>query len=233
MVAKEGVELRSARPGEGRPVGYRSQSTFRIGEAGLDPREITGGQSMCPLKALSTGLARMASSGSAWNHRPTPRRAGRVGSRARRAPQGAQPGRSPVRQRMLDRVPQHVTELIPPTGPLVQQRKLLRLSDQQGRPQHLGEEVVEPVLLAPVIQGDEEQVGSLEQGEHFRSVAAVGDGVARRPGQPVEQSCPEQEVAHRSGSMLQRLLDQVVDEIAVLHGELGDEAARILAPLDR
>ena len=39
--------------------------------------------------------------------------------------------------------------------------------------------------------------------------------------------------AHRVGLLPQHLLDQVVDDVAVVAGEAGDEAAGVLASLER
>ena len=63
-------------------------------------------------------------------------------------------------------------------------------------------------------------------------VVAAGDGVTQRPGEPVENRRLQQESADRVGLVLQHLLDQVVDDVPVVPGEPGDEAADVVAPLE-
>ena len=60
-----------------------------------------------------------------------------------------------------------------------------------------------------------------------------GDGVAQRAAEPAEQRGLEQEVAHGAGLALQHLLDQVVDDVAVVPGEPGDEAGDVVPSLHR
>ena len=89
-------------------------------------------------------------------------------------------------QGVPDRLLGQIVALVPLAGALVQQRHLVGLLAEHPRPQHVGEQVVVAVPLAPVVQGDEEQVGALEGREHLAAVVAAGDGVAQRPGEPVE-----------------------------------------------
>ena len=121
--------------------------------------------------------------------------------------------------------------LVPLAGALVQQRNLLRLLAEQARPQHVGEQVVVAVPLPPVVQRDDEQVGALQGHDHLATVGAAGDGVTQRSGEPVQNRGLQQEAANRVRLVRQHFLDQVVDEVPVVAGEPGDEAARILAPL--
>ena len=69
--------------------------------------------------------------------------------------------------------------------------------------------------------------------EHLAPVVATGDRVTQRPGQPVEHRGLQQEAANRVGLVPQHLLDQVVDDVAVVAGEAGDEAAGVLASVER
>ena len=99
--------------------------------------------------------------------------------------------------------------------------------------EHVGEEVVVAVPVAPVIQRDEEEVAAL-QGRQPRAAARLaGDGVAQRAAQPVQDGGVQQEAAHRRGLALQHLLDQVVHDVAVIPGERPDEPGRVGAPLQR
>ena len=101
------------------------------------------------------------------------------------------------------------------------------------RAQHVGEQVVVPEPLPLVVQGDQEQVGALQGHEHAAAVVRADDGVTQWAGEPVEDRRSQQELPHRLGLVRQHLLDEVVDEIPVSPGELGDEAADVLAPTDR
>ena len=137
----------------------------------------------------------------------------------------------PRRQRVPDRLVGQVVALVPLAGALVQQRDLLRLLAEQARPQHVGEQVVVAVPLPPIVQRDDEQVGALQGRDHLAAVVAAGDGVTQRSGEPVENRRLQQEAANRIRLMRQHLLDQIVDEVPVVAGEPGDEAARVLAAL--
>ena len=69
--------------------------------------------------------------------------------------------------------------------------------------------------------------------EHRLAAALAGDGIAQRAAQPVEDRGLQQEVADLLGLALQDLLDQVVDDVAVVAGEAGDEAGDVVAALHR
>ena len=56
------------------------------------------------------------------------------------------------------------------------------------------------------------------------AVGAAGDGVAQRPGEPVEDGGAEQEVADLARLPGQHLVGQVVDDEPVAAGERLDEA---------
>ena len=60
-----------------------------------------------------------------------------------------------------------------------------------------------------------------------------GDGVAQRAGEPFEDRGLEQEVADVGGLAGEHLLGEVVDDVAVVAGETGDERAGVLAALHR
>jgi hypothetical protein len=90
--------------------------------------------------------------------------------------------------------------------------------------------VAEPLAL--VVQSDEEEVGALQVEQHPRAVLAVDDGVAERPGEPVEYRRLLQEVTHLARLMGEHLLHEVVDDVPVVTGEPGDEGAGILPAPD-
>ena len=59
----------------------------------------------------------------------------------------------------------------------------------------------------------------------------TGHGVAQRAVQPIQQAGAQQEGADLFGLPLQYLLDQVVDDVAVIAREAGDESADVRASL--
>jgi hypothetical protein len=91
--------------------------------------------------------------------------------------------------------------------------------------------MVVAVPLAPIVQGDDEQVRSLERNEGVTSVVPAGKRITQRPGQSVQHGRCHEELLNRWRLMAQHFLDQVVDDVAVIAGEPGDEAAHVRAPL--
>ena len=87
--------------------------------------------------------------------------------------------------------------VVPAAGPAMQPGDVAGALVEQVGAQHVGEQVVVAVPAAVVVERDDEQVLPLQRLEHrpARPVRA-GDGVAQRPGQPVEDRGVEQEPAH-------------------------------------
>ena len=69
------------------------------------------------------------------------------------------------------------------------------------------------------------KVPALQRLEHLAAPGRLGDGVAERAGEPVEDRRAEQEVADVVGLAVEHLLDEVVDDEPVVAGEPGDERA--------
>ena len=84
-----------------------------------------------------------------------------------------------------------------------------------------------------VVEGDDEEVVALERLEHGGAVAAAGDGVAERAGEPVEHGGVEEEGAHVVGLAAQHLLDEVVEDEPVAAGEVLDEGGRVVDAAQR
>ena len=57
------------------------------------------------------------------------------------------------------------------------------------------------------------------------------DGIAQRPRQPIQDAGPKEEPAHVVGLAIQDLLDEVVDDEAIVAGETRDEAVDIVPTL--
>ena len=62
---------------------------------------------------------------------------------------------------------------------------------------------------------------------------AIGHGIAERACQPVQDRGVQQEAPDLLGLTLQDLLDEVVDDVAVVPSESCDEAGDVVAPLHR
>ena len=151
------------------------------------------------------------------------RRHGQLHQVTRRGRSPARPGRAgpPPRPRSC--------ALVPPAGALVQQRHQVGLLGEQARPQHVGEQVVVAVPLPPVVQR--------RRGTGWRAPGSVSmrlpssrpvTRVAQRPGEPVEhRGAAAGSRAPASGWWAQHLLDEVVDDVPVVAGEPGDEAADV------
>jgi hypothetical protein len=118
--------------------------------------------------------------------------------------------------------------LVPLAGRGMHRRHVVGVLLQDARAEHFGEEVVVAVPLPLVIEWDDEQVVALQGREHRAAAVQPGDGVAQRPGQPVEEGGAQQEFSDSVRLVLQHLLHQVVDEESVAAGEGGDEAGDVL-----
>ena len=93
------------------------------------------------------------------------------------------------------------------------------LVDQPGA-EHVGEQVVIAVPVAAVVERDEEQVRPIELLERRPPAGSAGDRVAERAGQPVEHRGLQQERSDLFGLAVEHLLDEVVDDEAVVAGEV-------------
>ena len=65
--------------------------------------------------------------------------------------------------------------------------------------EHVGEQMVIPVPLPPVVERDKEQIRPLECNESCLPVAASGYRVAQRAGESVEDRSLQQEPAYLGG----------------------------------
>ena len=115
----------------------------------------------------------------------------------------------------------------------MQVRYLVGLLVEQARLQHVGKEVVVAIPPAAVVERDQEQVPSVQRLQHGLAAVLPGDGIAQRAAQPVQDGGLQQEGPDTVGLTLQDLLDQVVDDVAVIAGEAGDEAGDVVSTLHR
>ena len=86
--------------------------------------------------------------------------------------------------RMGDGLAGHLVIAMPGVRPAVQGRGRARLPPLELDPQQLGEQRVEAVPPALVIQGDKEEVAGRQRGEHRSGVLLLQYRIAQRAGQP-------------------------------------------------
>ena len=131
--------------------------------------------------------------------------------------------------RMCDRVIGAAVFGVPPSRCAVQTLHTVGLLAGEPSPQRVGEEVVVAVPPPLLIEGNNEQVGALEDPEHVVSVVPAGQRVAQQAGQLAEDRRVEQEGAHLWRLAVQDLLDEIVEDEAMASGERLDDLADVAA----
>ena len=197
------------------------QPPLGVPQARLDALELAADHQRPGIaRSLSTGLTRITSSGSASSQ---PRSVASCRSLPHRRDRQLDQVRRPLEilagQRVADRLGPLAVLLVPVARPPVQLGDVVGLLVQQARPQHVGEEMVIAIPLAAVVERDQEQVPSLQRLQHGLAAVLAGDGIAQWAAQPVQDGGLQQEAADILGLALQDLLDQVVDDVAVVPGE--------------
>ncbi|HVL06028.1 MAG TPA: hypothetical protein VM388_08570 [Acidimicrobiales bacterium] len=137
------------------------------------------------------------------------------------------------RHGVADRFRSLAVQLEPVGGPPVERPDVLGSLLRQPRSQHVTEEVVVAVPVPAVVERYEEQVRLLERLQHGLPAVLAGQRVAQCAGQSGEDRGLQQEIPDLLGLSLQDLSDQVVDDVAVVAGEPGDELGRVVATLHR
>ena len=115
----------------------------------------------------------------------------------------------------------------------MQHRDALRLLVEQAGAQDIREEVVVAVPLAPVVERDHEQVLPVEDLQRGPAAVLTRDGVAERALSRARTDVSSRNRRTALGLALQDLLDEVVDDVAVVARELLDEPADVVATLQR
>ena len=105
---------------------------------------------------------------------------------------------------------------------------LLRLFLFEVGAKDVGEEVVVAVPLAPVVERDDQEVGSLKPLQHGLATGGSGDGVAEGPTEPVKNACANEKASDLVGLSGEYFVDQIIDDVAVVTGETGDEAGDVV-----
>ena len=85
--------------------------------------------------------------------------------------------------------------------------------------QDVGEEVVVAVPAPTVVERDDEQVGAVERLQHGGAVVTAGDGVAQRTAEPIKNRRLNKEIPNTFGLPIEHLVDEVVDDVAVVARE--------------
>ncbi len=137
-------------------------------------------------------------------------------------------------QRMID------GRLGPPLLLVPEARRPVELSNLLGGPlpdqplsQRLRKEVVVPVPLTLMIQGDHEQVPLLQPLQHGLTIVLTGDRVAQGAAQPVQHGGLKEKTLHLLCLKLQYLLHQVVQDILMTAGERFHKPVDICEALQR
>jgi hypothetical protein len=123
--------------------------------------------------------------------------------------------------------------LVPGRRTAVQSLEQLGSLIEQARAKHVGEQVMEPVPPPSVVEWHEEEIATLEILERGCTAVLPEDGVAQGAGQARQDRGAEEEASNRLRLALQHLFHQVVDDVAIVAGESGDEAGWIRSALDR
>ena len=108
-----------------------------------------------------------------------------------------------------------------------------RVLHREPLPQHVGEQVVEAVPAAPVVERDHEEVVALELLEHPLAVGASGQRVGEVRRDPPRDADVEQEGGHLGRLPGQDLLDEVVGDRAQVAGQLAHGHIEVTAALQR
>ena len=137
----------------------------------------------------------------------------------------------PGSQGVPDRRRRLTVLVVPAAGPAMQIGDFLGPLIEQAGLQHVREQVVVAVPVAPVVQRDQEQVRAVQLLEGDLAVMSAGHGVAQRAAQPVQQTGAQKKGADLFGLPRQHLLNQVVDDVSVVACEAGDKAADVLSAL--
>ena len=109
----------------------------------------------------------------------------------------------------------------------------VRIGDAQLMEQEIPEEVVVAVPVPLVVQRDDERVRVLHLPQQVGRSARARDRVTELRAQPVEDGGGQQEVVDLGGLPVQDLRRQVVDDVAIVAGEGGDEVVGVVASPQR
>ena len=143
------------------------------------------------------------------------------------------PGHLPGGHRVPDRVIGQPALGVPGGRVTVQSGNPAGLFGLQAGAEEVGEQVVVAPPAAHLIQRHHEQPGPFDLLQQRLAAGPAGDRVAQLPRQPLQHRRLKQERAHLLTLVLEHLLGQVVQDVAVAAGERGDEPADVVLPAQR
>ena len=88
------------------------------------------------------------------------------------------------------------------------------------------------VPAALIVQGNQEEVGLFELNQAGLALAAIGDRVAQRAGQAIEDGRLEEKRCYVRRLAVQHFLDEVVEDKAIAARKAGDEAGDVAPSLE-
>jgi len=86
---------------------------------------------------------------------------------------------------------------------------------------------------AAVIQRDKETSSPVQRLQHALAATLPGDGITQRTAQPAQDGRLQQEGLDTIGLTRQHLLGQVIDHVAVITRETGNEGGHVVSALHR
>ena len=99
--------------------------------------------------------------------------------------------------------------------------------------QHIGEEMVVAIPPPLIVERNQEEVAPIQRFQHRLAAGLAGNGITQGTAQPAQDGGLQQEGLDQAGLTLHDLLDEIVDHIAIVASETGNEAGDIVAPLHR
>jgi len=131
-------------------------------------------------------------------------------------------------QRVADGLSRFAVLRVPVACAPVELLDAVGLLVQQARAKDIGKEVMVAIPLAAVVERDKEQVPSIEDLQHGLAAGLAGNGVAQRAGHPIQDGGLQQEAPDVFGLTLEDLLDEVIDDVAVVTRKARDT---LIAPV--
>jgi hypothetical protein len=129
--------------------------------------------------------------------------------------QSRRPRPIPRPQGMVDRLVDQPVLLAPFGGPPVQLRQPRALGPLQPSAEQIGEQVMEAVPAALLVQRDQEQVGALDPLQDVLAIGISSDRAAERAAESLEDGASEQKRPYPLRLTLEHLLAQVVEDVAM------------------
>ncbi len=121
----------------------------------------------------------------------------------------------------------------PLTCPAMEFRHKITLLYSQSLLEQIRKEMVVAIPASFFVKGDDKQIGLFQRVQHLMAVLLLGNGIAERAAQTLENGSPQQEISQLLGLTVQHLLGQIVRNISIISLELFKETRWIFAPMER